>query len=287
MTFSAICCCFSEKAEWSQSKNIFLTGKIMKPEDLPDMSDFDSNIIGIMNHMYKHNIMNKEMLGILKDMMIDRQLVMLKNIVLKEKLNIDIKTNLLTYRNDYLTGILKAASRMLDVAPNSHYPVTFIRYDIDNFSRLNNRYGHDFGDRILCDFTDLLRKNSRPTDYLIRFGGEEFDVILPATGAEGGIKFMMKISSDMKRLQSRYKDNNVCFTVSAGMSSRRFDLEDIKSINNERIIKLYELMQSATDDALYDAKLSGKNCFRIYDITKDYCDLRNRYVCLKLGKEIN
>jgi diguanylate cyclase (GGDEF)-like protein len=255
----------------------------MKLEDLPDMSDFDSNIIGIMNHMYKHNIMNEEILGLLKDMMIDRQLVMLKNIVLKEKLSYDIKTNLLKYRDDYLSIILKSASRMSDLFPGEHYYVTFIRYDIDDFSAINNRYGHDFGDRVLVDFSELLRENSRPTDYLIRFGGEEFDVILPATNADGGIQFMMKINSDVKKMKLKYKDINVSFSVSAGMSTKRFDLNEIRIIDDNKISRLYELMQSAADDALYDAKISGKSCYRIYDISKDYCDLRDKYVKLKLA----
>ncbi len=255
----------------------------MKLEDLPDMSDFDSNMIGIMNHMQKHNIMNEEMLGLLKDMMIDRQLVMLKNIVLKEKLNFDIKTNLLKYRDDYLSIILKAASRMSDVFSRDHYHVTFIRYDIDDFSAINNRYGHDFGDMVLFEFTELLRKNARPTDYLIRFGGEEFDVILPATDAGGGIKFMMKISEDVKKMKFKFKEISVGFSVSAGMSTKRFELDKIKKIDEGKITRLYGLMQSATDDALYDAKISGKNCFRVYDISKDYCDLRDKYVKLKLA----
>jgi diguanylate cyclase (GGDEF)-like protein len=253
----------------------------MKQEELPDMSDFDSNIIGIMNHMYKNNIMNDEMLGLLKDMMIDRQLVMLKNVVLKEKLNYDIKTNLLKYSKDYLSIILKAASRMSDLFPGDHYSVTFIRYDIDDFSAINNRYGHDFGDRVLFDFSELLRGNSRPTDYLIRFGGEEFDVILPATDREGGIRFMTKINSQVKKLKFKYEDISVGFSVSAGMSTKRFDIEEVKRIDEDKITGLYESIQSATDDALYDAKISGKSCFRIHDISKDYSVLRDKYVKLK------
>lgn len=255
----------------------------MKLEDLPDMSDFDYTIIGIMNHMHKHNIMNEEMLGLVKDMIIDRQLVMMKTIALKEKLNYDIKTNLLKYSDDYLSIILKSASRMSDFFSGNYYYVTFIRYDIDDFSIFNNRYGHDFGDRVIFDFTELLRKNSRPTDYLIRFGGEEFDVILPATDADGGIKFMMNISSDVKKMKLNFKNTRVNFSVSAGMSTKRFDLDEIRKINDDKIKELYKLIQSATDDALYDAKISGKNCFRIHDISKDYRDLRDKYVKLKFA----
>ena len=53
--------------------------------------------------------------------------------------------------------------------------------DLDHFKRVNDTYGHEAGDKVLAAFSDLLRRCTRATDVVARFGGEEFVVLMPAT----------------------------------------------------------------------------------------------------------
>lgn len=69
-----------------------------------------------------------------------------------------------------------------------HHSVALIMIDLDDFKRYNDRYGHPAGDRLLRELADVMRAEVRPTDSLVRYGGEEFAVILPETGVEGAVE---------------------------------------------------------------------------------------------------
>ncbi|MBW1646090.1 MAG: GGDEF domain-containing protein [Deltaproteobacteria bacterium] len=120
--------------------------------------------------------------------------------------------------------------------------------DIDDFKMINDTYGHQAGDAILRNLAKFLKGNLRTSDFIARFGGEEFIAILPATNLEKArkvgekIRFMLakKIFED-KKTQVKIK-----LTVSIGLSlCTRGDTVD-------------DLIKRA-DDALYLAKNSGKN----------------------------
>jgi diguanylate cyclase len=61
------------------------------------------------------------------------------------------------------------------------YPFSFMIFDIDFFKKINDTYGHDVGDKVLIEFSNLIRENLRQADIFARIGGEEFAVLLPAT----------------------------------------------------------------------------------------------------------
>ncbi|WP_343837584.1 sensor domain-containing diguanylate cyclase [Salinibacillus aidingensis] len=86
-------------------------------------------------------------------------------------------------RTDYLTKLY--SRNYLDKMMNKHLKVgkhgTFILMDIDNFKQINDQYGHDTGDEIICQVAEIIRKNIRANDIAARWGGEELAIYLPNT----------------------------------------------------------------------------------------------------------
>lgn len=242
-----------------------------------ELGSFDLNIINIMTHLYRSGAVEDEVMETLRLLNFEYHSLLDKNNILEEKVNIDWKTNLLKYRDDYLTMIIKSASRTLDFIPNDKYKIAYIRFDIDNFAKLNNRFGHDKGDIILVELAEILKAHSRPTDYLIRFGGEEFDVMLPSTDLKGGVTYLDKMYRFFRKLRYNFDNTDVTITVSAGIAVFAMDFGRLKRINTDAIKDEYLILQKAADDALYDAKLSGKNQYKIYNDKIDYKDIRSKY----------
>ncbi len=248
-----------------------------------EISAFDLTMINIMTHLYKKNAVDDEIMNHLKEISMERHLLLLKNNLLEEMVNIDTKTNLLKYRDDYLTMILKSASRTIDIARGDSYHISFIRFDIDDFSLLNNRFGHENGDRVLIDFANLLKEKSRPTDYVIRFGGEEFDVLLPATPLKGAYTFLEKIYEEVNGLCYDLDSCSVRVTASAGVSYFSIPYNRLKSIQPEEVESIFIQLQKDADNALYDAKVSGKKQYKVFDCHKDYKEVREEYTKIKLA----
>ncbi|MCX7750817.1 MAG: GAF domain-containing protein [Candidatus Bipolaricaulota bacterium] len=87
------------------------------------------------------------------------------------------------YNRRFLTEVL---GRELERAKRYGHPLTLVLADIDDFKKVNDRHGHGVGDRVLRRVAELLQTNVRAGDYVFRYGGEEFVVLLPETGDGGG-----------------------------------------------------------------------------------------------------
>ncbi|MBN2078798.1 MAG: GGDEF domain-containing protein [Spirochaetes bacterium] len=246
-------------------------------ENHRELGNFDINIINIMTHLYQSGAVEDDVMETLRQLNFEYHTLLDKNNILEEKVNIDWKTNLLKYRDDYLTMIIKSASRIIDIMPNDRYMISYIRFDIDDFSLLNNRFGHDKGDIVLVDLANTLRSNSRPTDYIIRFGGEEFDVLLPSTDLKGAVTYLDKIFKKLRSLHYTFDDAEVPVTVSAGVAVLAMEFNRLKRVNSDAIKGEYLRIQKAADDALYDAKYSGKAQYKIFNDRIDYREIRNNY----------
>ena len=119
--------------------------------------------------------------------------------------------------------------------------------DLDDFKQVNDRYGHPFGDELLKEFANALRAAARDSDVAARWGGEEFALILPGTGAEGGLRLAERVRELVEsRLVQAADGSNVGITGSFGVASFPESEE------------LGELI-AAADSALYAAKREGKN----------------------------
>jgi diguanylate cyclase (GGDEF)-like protein len=144
----------------------------------------------------------------------------------------------------------------IEIARSKRYktPFSLMMFDIDNFKEINDSYGHQAGDDVLMRLADVLRVQSRETDIIVRYGGEEFLIILPNTSEDEAFALANRIKNIVrKRNFSTEKDNGIYITLSGGIASYPKHAIEEKTLLN------------AADNALYCAKASGKNkimCYR-------------------------
>ena len=138
----------------------------------------------------------------------------------------------------------------LEQARQLGYEVSVILYDIDNFKRFNDTYGHLFGDIVLKTLAKLVKESIRKDDIVARFGGEEFIVLLPHTGKELACEKAEELRKKISELTIRDQSIEASVTVSMGVST-------FPTLAQTELT----LINSA-DEALYVAKKSGKNCVR-------------------------
>ena len=155
-------------------------------------------------------------------------------------------------REDFLTKVynkraLEEKLRELDAGFRRYgrdFSLFFI--DIDFFKKINDNYGHDAGDAVLRVFAKVLRKESRDIDFVARFGGEEFVIILPETTQKGAKQFADKLRLILEKNRFVYKDQRIKLTVSGGIAQRS-DTENI------------ETLVKKADNYVYEAKNAGRN----------------------------
>ena len=129
------------------------------------------------------------------------------------------------------------------------YPLSLMMVDIDNFKKVNDTYGHQAGDLVLKKISVALAKLVRKNDYVTRYGGEEFAIIMPQTDLPNAFLIAERLRSAIQRLVF-HLDNKVRLqlTVSCGVAVAQ-PKDDAK---------LETLLQEA-DAALYEAKRAGRN----------------------------
>jgi len=151
-------------------------------------------------------------------------------------------------RTDDLTGVgnrrffdAELASRF-EHAQRYGRPLTLVMIDIDHFKNVNDTFGHQAGDEVLQHVARVLQRNTRRSDFVARFGGEEFVVLLPETALLEGLQVAEKIRAAVpaENLPTRV-------TVSAGVAAIPLQLDTP------------EELVAAADRALYRAKEKGRN----------------------------
>jgi diguanylate cyclase (GGDEF)-like protein len=106
---------------------------------------------------------------------------------------------------DGLTGVYNRRfleelfPKQLALARRTSRPMSVLMLDVDHFKTCNDTYGHDVGDRILCVFVRVLQEEARTSDSVIRYGGEEFLMLLPETDEEGAAAFAERIRRAVER----------------------------------------------------------------------------------------
>lgn len=125
-------------------------------------------------------------------------------------------------------------------------PLTVGVLDIDLFKRINDSYGHKAGDRVLQLVAREFRERLRTTDFVARFGGEEFVLLFPETGPDDAQRVMNELRAHVGRLPFHFRGEPVSVTFSAGLSG--FQQGDSEESAFDR-----------ADRALYQAKDSGRN----------------------------
>lgn len=93
-------------------------------------------------------------------------------------------------RFDGLTGVynrsffIETLENEIQRAQRYHYPITLAYLDIDHFKRVNDQFGHNTGDRLLQDISNIINNSIRPSDIVARLGGDEFAILLPYTNVQ-------------------------------------------------------------------------------------------------------
>ncbi|MNF41903.1 Response regulator PleD [compost metagenome] len=118
--------------------------------------------------------------------------------------------------------------------------------DLDHFKRINDNYGHLAGDKVLKIIAGVLRKRLRGTDFIARFGGEEFVLLMPSTVPAAGLKLLENLRASIEACPFHFKGEPVTITISMGMTALR------PGEHSDQALK-------RADQALYRAKNAGRN----------------------------
>ncbi len=128
-------------------------------------------------------------------------------------------------------------------------PISVVMFDLDHFKEVNDTYGHQAGDAVLAELSEILRDTAREIDRLGRYGGEEFMAILPGTDAQAGLTFAQRVRRNVEERPFQIgEDEPLHMTISAGVAT--YPTHDADS--PRRLVHY-------ADQALYSAKHSGRN----------------------------
>jgi diguanylate cyclase (GGDEF)-like protein len=154
---------------------------------------------------------------------------------------------------DFLTGIAnirlfsEAGEREVQRAHRYKRSLALLMIDLDHFKKVNDKYGHAIGDKILVAFAAICKKCLRKTDIFGRLGGEEFAILLPETDVSGGRKFAERLRAIIEKSRIKVENKTFYITVSIGVTQLLPDDNQL------------EAALKRADDNMYEAKRKGRN----------------------------
>ncbi|MGE4383917.1 MAG: diguanylate cyclase [Arcobacter sp.] len=152
---------------------------------------------------------------------------------------------------DALTGVYNRrylytfSEQYLKIVKRENKNLALLILDLDDFKKINDTFGHEIGDLVIKQLVEIAKNCIRENDLIVRFGGDEFIILLPNTQIEQAKTVALKI---IDKINEYNKDKEFNFTISVGVSSYQKGDETIDNLI------------SRADDALYQAKKLGKNC---------------------------
>jgi len=173
------------------------------------------------------------------------------NIIKKHNKNLekiaefDTLTNM-PNRHNFTTTL----NRYISITNRSRDPLSLLFIDIDDFKNVNDRYGHNVGDKVLVAFADILKAHTRDEDICARWGGEEFVIgflntdLTAAAAIADKLRLLLQNSEKLQKLLGKE------VTISAGVTSY---------VNTDTLDSLI----LRADNAMYKAKNNGKNCIKL------------------------
>ncbi len=154
---------------------------------------------------------------------------------------------------DAMTGVLNhhAICEVLKTetlrAKRYDLPMSVLIIDIDHFKTINDTHGHQFGDKVIVEVAKMMQLNCRETDFIGRYGGDEFLLVLTNTTNDKAYEICDRLRKSIEKITF---DNSCTVTVSCGLKNHHDETDD-------------ELIKHA-DEALYQAKKNGRN--RIFNL---------------------
>lgn len=171
-----------------------------------------------------------------------------KNEILKHIANTDELTSL--YNRYFFKQIIKDK---IEYADTHNEIMSLIIFDLDYFKQVNDNWGHPVGDEVLKTTALIAKDAIRNTDFLVRWGGEEFIILMPKTNLNDAVFVVERIR---KKIQENIYEEVEHLTCSFGVAER---------LKNESFKKWYK----KADEALYSAKCNGRNCIVTSDDEKN------------------
>jgi diguanylate cyclase (GGDEF)-like protein len=165
------------------------------------------------------------------------------NAKMKELLQIDMLTGLYTRRHFEWSLEEHCAE-----AARYNVPLSCLMIDLDHFKDVNDTFGHDMGDVVLREVASLLLHNARDADMVVRYGGEEFVILLPHTDSEGAKVFAERLCQTVAGHDFDAIPDKRRLTISIGVCSARAEGPPVAK----------ELVKQA-DQAMYQSKRNGRN----------------------------
>lgn len=151
-------------------------------------------------------------------------------------------------------GLDEELPALLNQAERDKKPISVLFIDIDHFKTFNDQFGHEVGDQVLINLAKTIKKAlRRPLDFICRWGGEEFVVVLPQTDKNGAVHVAERILQDVRLMNSVCSTLPSAVTVSIGLSSMHLDTRNYHD----------DLVDQA-DKAMLIAKNNGRNCIAVY-----------------------
>ncbi len=154
---------------------------------------------------------------------------------------------------DDLTGLLNRRAgyihfrKQLSYAQRYEQQFTLCLLDLDHFKSINDAHGHLVGDAVLKHFVEVLNASLRKSDTLMRWGGEEFLLLLPKTDAKSAKRLVVQLKEKVQATSMAFEGRKLAYTFSAGLASFPKHSKDMDGLI------------SCADDALYSAKEAGRN----------------------------
>lgn len=180
--------------------------------------------------------------------------VCIENCIIRENLDYLSSTDALTKtynRHSFDLEINKAIQR----ASRHKNCLSLLFLDIDHFKQVNDKHGHPIGDAVLKLFASALKSQIRNTDFLARFGGEEFAILLPDCPLKQAEQIANNIRQTIEQqVFSVSAQNTLSVTTSVGVSCHNATIT-----SNKPFEELSQNLLQSADDALYQAKHSGRN----------------------------
>ena len=177
--------------------------------------------------------------------------VAINNASLLEMSSTDMMTHL-RLKYFFFNQLTEAIDKAFETEEN----IAVLMFDIDFFKKFNDTYGHECGDFVLISVANIIKSSLRETDIAIRYGGEEFTVLLRKGNQEEAMKVAERLRKKIEEYDFVYNDQHLHVTVSGGVSV--FD----KDTNP---VELPNIFVNQADSGLYMSKNNGRNQFTFFD----------------------
>tara|TARA_B100000029_G_scaffold455589_1_gene482947 strand:- start:23 stop:1390 length:1368 start_codon:yes stop_codon:yes gene_type:complete len=189
------------------------------------------------------------------DEMMARVRTQIKRKMYQDRLCANYETSLALAVTDSLTGLhnrrymVSHLDTLMERGRESGRPVALLIMDIDHFKNVNDNYGHAVGDEVLQEFAERIKRNVRGIDLAVRYGGEEFVVVLPETDLEVAKMVAERLRQNVAEEPFEVSADVGTITVTASIGGTVYDGTEVSTDG---------LLRRA-DEALYTAKNQGRN----------------------------